>query len=74
MPVAMLVIVADFPWRQLRYEGFPRLADSGKRAVENVLEALRFHGHGAFFGLGFSRFVLACVFSSSATPCSSAAR
>ena len=33
---------AHLAWRQLRREGFPHLADSSKRAVEDVLEALRF--------------------------------
>ena len=30
---------ADFARRQLRREGFPRLADSGERAVEDALQA-----------------------------------
>ena len=39
---------AHLPRRQLRRECFPHLADSGKRAVEIVLEALRFHVHWLF--------------------------
>src|ERR1035437_10997005 len=34
---------AHLPWRQFRRESFSHLADSSKRAVEIVLEALRFH-------------------------------
>ena len=37
---------ADLLGRQLRREGFAHLTDARKRAVENVLEALRFRVHG----------------------------
>ena len=65
---------ADFPRRQLRREGFPRLAYPGKRAVENVLrgsQASLFMD--ALFRLWLAGFWLAS-FSSSPTPFSSDAR
>ena len=75
---------AHLPWRQLRRECFPHLAYSGKRAVENVLEALRFHVHWLFVsGLGSAWLQasgsalasgLSFSFRSSSTPFSSDAR
>ena len=72
---------AHFPWLQLRGECFPHLAYSSKRAVENVLEALRFHVHWLFIsgvgssGLGSAwAWGLDCSFSSSPMPFSSDAR
>src|ERR1019366_2606954 len=72
---------AHLPWRQFRRESFSHLADSSKRAVEIVLEALRFHAHWLFVaglgpsGLGSaSASGLSFSFRSSSTPFSSDAR
>ena len=48
MPVAILVIVPTSRGVELRREGFPHLAHSSKRAVENILQGLGFHVHLAF--------------------------
>ena len=46
---------AHFPWRQLRRECFPHLADSSEGAVENVLQAFRLRVHWLFVsGFGSS--------------------
>jgi hypothetical protein len=39
---------AHLPWRQLRREGFPHLAYSSKRAVEDTLQAFRRSDHWLF--------------------------
>ena len=76
---------ADFARRQLRREGSPRLAHSGKRAVENVLQAFgMIHVHwllrvrlrvASRLGLGLgSASGLSFSFRSSSTPFSSDAR
>ena len=79
---------AHLPWRQFRRECFSHLADSGKRAVEIVLKALRFHVHWLLCcgllgsALGFMDWLQLCsawlqfvlLFRSSSTPFSSDAR
>ena len=58
---------ADLARRQLRREGFPRLADAGERAVEDALQAFRRAVHWRFcqasaLGCGCRRSGLALLF------------
>ena len=48
---------ADLARRELRREGFPRLADRGERVVEDALQAFRLGGHGRFARLWASGFL-----------------
>jgi hypothetical protein len=54
---------ANLVWPQLRRECFSRLAYSGKHAIEDAWEALRFHVH-ALFAMGCGTSGLAFSFRS----------